>query len=428
MRLLAGWSGTEMIRAGRSNRPVLWMLCVVAAAATFAPQHARAASDQQTGGKRAANAVNVLGQRVFERLDQNHKQNVLVSPLSLGGAMAQLAEGARGETRAALLRLFGWNGDSSRSAVGSAMQTLFAAPLSTTGVTLNMANALWIDQRAHVRASFPELEKRYFGSSTEPIDFSDPSSVGVINAWVARKTQDRIKSVVSDLDPASRLLLTSAFYFQGAWDHPFDPEKTKPGRFTGTDGRFYQVPFMQCFWRMNYLERADYQAVTVHFQGWDYSIVFVLPRENAGKLSAAVMQPGSSVYDSNLYEERSVHLFLPRLKLSSRGDLLGTLKGMAKLPFGERADYGAISPDKLTVGRIARQVTLDLDEKGVAATAATMVDIVLLGERSKPLPPVTLRLDRPFYFFIRNNRTGAIVVMGRVVDPGTRAGQSSGSN
>lgn len=397
-----------------------WGLNIILFAVVVSPVSALAAHGQDAGSISAAHKINSLAQRVIEHLTKGRQRTVLISPLSLGSQVAQLAEGAQGVTRADLLRLMGWPNDMSSSAMGRAMRSLASDEFTGNGVTLQMANALWVDRSAQVRASFSGLEKRYFDAVIKRIDFSDPNSVGSINKWVAQQTHDRIKNIVSDLDPSTRVIMTSALYFRVLWETPFDQAKTKPGRFRSAEGHYFIVPFMHRSAQMEYLARPGYQAVSLPFYGRNYSIVFVVPRDESAKGPDTAIDSGSAVYDPKRYEERKVHLYLPRLKLSSKGSLLRTLRSMAAVPFGDQADYGGISPSKLVIGKLIHQVTLSLDEKGVTVTAGTLSDIVLTGERIHPLPAVTVRIDRPFDFFIRDRATGAIVVIGHVIDPGTR--------
>ena len=55
-----------------------------------------------------------------------------------------------------------------------------------------------------------------------------------------------------------------------------------------------------------------------------------------------------------------------------------------------------------------------MDEEGTEAAAATAV---VVGVTSAPMDPVTLTVDRPFIFLVRDVETGALLFMGRVVDP-----------
>lgn len=55
-----------------------------------------------------------------------------------------------------------------------------------------------------------------------------------------------------------------------------------------------------------------------------------------------------------------------------------------------------------------------MDEAGTEAAAATAVVIGLLG---LPPSPIEVMVDRPFVFLIRDIETGAILFVGRVVDP-----------
>jgi hypothetical protein len=80
--------------------------------------------------------------------------------------------------------------------------------------------------------------------------------------------------------------------------------------------------------------------------------------------------------------------------------------------------------DSLYISKVIHQANIDVDEKGTEASAATAVIDVSTGGGCvggpRPAKEITLRLDHPFLFFVRDLETGAILFMGRVVDPSVR--------
>ena len=66
------------------------------------------------------------------------------------------------------------------------------------------------------------------------------------------------------------------------------------------------------------------------------------------------------------------------------------------------------------ISDVIHQANIDVDEKGTEAAAATAV---VMRATAMPAEPVTLRVDRPFLFALRDVPTGAILFLGRVADP-----------
>ena len=59
-----------------------------------------------------------------------------------------------------------------------------------------------------------------------------------------------------------------------------------------------------------------------------------------------------------------------------------------------------------------------MDEHGTEAAAATALMAVGAGiPEEEPPQPIPFVVDRPFYFFIQEQLTGAVLFMGRVLDP-----------
>jgi len=63
---------------------------------------------------------------------------------------------------------------------------------------------------------------------------------------------------------------------------------------------------------------------------------------------------------------------------------------------------------------VIHKAFVSVDEAGTEAAAATAVVMV---ELAMPEEPVEVTVDRPFIFLIRDIETGAILFVGRVVNP-----------
>jgi serpin B len=113
----------------------------------------------------------------------------------------------------------------------------------------------------------------------------------------------------------------------------------------------------------------------------------------------------------------SVDLTLPRFKIETKSELSSALAtlGMPLAFDQDRADFSGITTqERLYISKVVHQANIAVDEKGTEASAATAV---VMAAMASPAQPVTLHVDRPFLFAVRDTRTGAILFLGRVVDP-----------
>jgi serpin B len=59
-----------------------------------------------------------------------------------------------------------------------------------------------------------------------------------------------------------------------------------------------------------------------------------------------------------------------------------------------------------------------VNEKGTEAAAATEVEVFEVSKMiGEPPPPKVMKIDRPFIYLIRDLDTGAILFVGRVMNP-----------
>ena len=89
------------------------------------------------------------------------------------------------------------------------------------------------------------------------------------------------------------------------------------------------------------------------------------------------------------------------------------------LPFQLGADFSGITDaDRLNIGEVLQDARIDFDEGGTEASVVTVVTMLGRGGSQRPMrQPAVFKADRPFMFLVRENSTGSILFMGRVIDP-----------
>jgi serpin B len=110
-------------------------------------------------------------------------------------------------------------------------------------------------------------------------------------------------------------------------------------------------------------------------------------------------------------------LELPRFSYGSSFDLEEKLTGLGMTDAFDPniADFSGMTGGRdLFISRVLHQAFVAVDEEGTEAAAATAV---IMGPTSIMLPDLTMTVNRPFLFVIRDLGTGQILFLGRVFDP-----------
>ena len=371
--------------------------------------------------------------------------NTFFSPLSIGAALAALLPGARGQTAAELVRVLGLQGTAEDTARSMAELRRILEPRRTeeeswndeteafeTAVRetfrLSLATGLFVEEAYPLHTAFCEALTGAFGAEFFSVTFANPEETADrVNTWVAEKTEDRITDLVSpdSLLPDMRLILANAVYFKARWANQFEEAETRPKPFhllPGAGTGSVEVPMMArqgtfLYWKS---ESSDLEALRVDYEE-SLSMLVVLPAtgrfaEVEAGLSADFLtriQAGA--------EWTLVDLELPRFEMrfeTSLGDVLRELGLQTAFDIAS-ADFGGITPhpDGLFLSEAIHQAWLKVDEHGTEAAAATALVAVGAGIEEEPPRPIPFVVDRPFYFFIQERMTGAVLFMGRVLEP-----------
>jgi serpin B len=368
--------------------------------------------------------------------------NLFFSPHSISTALAMTYAGARGETARQMARTLRFQLDGHRlhAACGALMRDLNARA-DPGAFELRTANALWGQRSEGWLESFTRLIRQDYGAPLREVDFErDPDGAArEINAWVERETRERIRDLVGPgaIGPLTQLVLANAIYFKGDWLTAFSEHATHDAPFRLAGGGEVKARMMfrsGGFW---YVGAVDVQVLEIPYRDGDLSMMILLPRSVDGlpalerwltSRDPALESFGGSASDvlaARRWQRVLVHL--PRFTFTCDFSLAETLAAMGMpLAFDDqRADFSGMNgnANDLFISKVLHKAFVEVTERGTeaAAASAVMMEPACAGPPERREPPV-FRADHPFMFFIRDRRTGAVLFMGRVVNPNAPAG------
>jgi serpin B len=288
---------------------------------------------------------------------------------------------------------------------------------------LQTANRLWGQKGYDFFPEFLKITENNYGAGLKQVDFiqaqAREEARKSINAWVEEQTQSKIQELIKPgiLTVDTRLVLTNAIYFKSAWSHPFPPQQTRDGEFTLANGKKVKAKLMHGSNRTNYLKEEDFEALELPYEEHDLSMIVLLPNNADGlptfekKLTAANLTEWLGKLS-----DHKVDVTLPKFRLTCEfmlNDVLSKM-GMPVAFDSDKADFsGMTTHDRLFISHVVHKAFVYVDEAGTEAAASTAVVM----ERLSNPTPATFRADHPFVYLVRDNRTGSILFLGRVVDP-----------
>lgn len=360
---------------------------------------------------------------LYEHIAQTKEGNVFFSPFSISTALAMTYAGAAGSTADEMGKVlhFPGNEPAFHQGYGAYLKALETA--AAEHIELRIANRLWAEQDYVLKPEYLALNAEAYGSALEKMDFryQHEASRIQINDWVADKTEDRIRDLIPEnvIDPTTRLVLTNAIYFKGAWRDEFDEKLTRDRDFFLTDGSTQQKPFMHRRGQMNYLEQSGYQAIRLPYEGEQHSMVVLLPQKN--QAIADIESQLNADFLERIFRSGSsdVNLALPKFKMTIPISLKNHLQALGmKEAFQPGANFSAMSPSNdLAISEVIHKAFIEIDEQGTEAAAATAVVMMETSSAyEEPRRPIIFVADRPFLFYIVDNATRSILFMGRVME------------
>jgi serpin B len=386
------------------------------------PRIVGTASDAASAGA----AINAFGLELYRRATEPGV-NAVVSPTSIAIALAMARAGARGETASQMDTVLRALGSDDHAAWVSALDQALTGRSGTfpsgvgtpLPVTLRIANAPFAQRDMSLETVFLEALGGRFGAGLRLVDYArDPEAVrALINGWVDEQTERRIPELLGPglVDELTRLVLVNAVYLKAPWFTPFQEAATGPASFTRLDDSSVEVAMMADESVRPFAAGDGWQAVELRYVGGSLAMTVIVPDDL--EAFEASLTPQSIHAIVGALQPALVDLTFPKFGIETKvalADVLAAM-GMPDAFDPDLADFSGITTDEqLYITAVVHQANIDVDEKGTEAAAATAVAV---GATSALPESVTLRVDRPFLFALRDVPTGAVLFLGRVVDP-----------
>lgn len=382
-----------------------------------------------------AEASNELGFNMLRKTTGN----VVLSPYSAERAIGMVLDGANGVTADEIRTALCMPNANNLSKAGLEVEkNMVVVPDNNNDAqdenarfhapefpTVHIDNRIWVEKTYEMLTAYTDKIEAGYRAKPVALDFIHDFETArtTINDDVAKSTNDKITNLLPKgaIDTLTRIVLTNAVYFKGAWHENFNENSTDKAKFHAAGGDV-DVDMMH-----HTKTHAVYQddAVTVFEMAFvgDYSLYVILPNlaENADPASALEnVEATLNAAELRKYMEgarvTTVKLSMPKFRIEYSDSLkkMLTQLGMEKA-FSKQADLSGISGDRdLMVSDIIQKAYIDVNERGAEAAAATAVVMRTKAMIHRPEDPVEITVDHPFVYALVEKMNETALFVGRV--------------
>lgn len=376
-----------------------------------------------------ASAMDLFAADLYGILAKKEQGNLVLSPYSIMVALAMTRAGADGETLEQISEVLRAVEAGDLDAGLNAIEQELAKRSGEydwvdkkVELELVPVNQLWGQRDYPFHDAYLDTLAAQYGAGMRLVDYikATEDARQAINGWVSDQTRERIPELIPQgvLNADTRLVLTNAIYLNAPWMHRFNEQATAAGPFTLLDGSTVEAQMMRLGQELRYAEGRGYEAVELPYVDGSLAMVVVVPDEGRFEEFEAAFSAGALDEAIGMLQPAQVNLSFPKFEFRTPAGLKDSLieMGMPVAFDPDAADFSAMSPDgqNLYIQDVLHEAFISVDEEGTEAAAATAV---VVGRTSAPERIVNLEVDRPFMFFIRDNETGALLFMGRVLEP-----------
>ncbi|XP_043819876.1 pigment epithelium-derived factor [Dromiciops gliroides] len=361
-----------------------------------------------------AAAVSNFGYDLYrQKSSESPTTNVLLSPLSVATALSALSLGADQRTESTIHRALYYDLITNPDIHATYKELL--ALVTASQKNFKSASRIVLERKLRIKSGFvTPLEKSY---GTRPRILTGNSRIDLqeMNNWVQAQTKGKISRSSKDLPSDISILLFSVAHFKGQWVTRFDTRKTSLQDFHLDEDRTVRVPMMsdpKALLRYGLDSDLNCKIAQLPLSG-SMTIIFFLPvkvTQNLTLIEESLTSEFVHDIDRELKTIQAV-LTVPKIKLTYDGEVSETLKQLKLQSLFETPDFSKITGKAIKLTQVEHRSAFEWNEEGAATAPSPSL------QPARLTFPLDYHLNKPFIFVLRDTDTGALLFIGKVLDP-----------
>ncbi|KAE8622269.1 hypothetical protein XENTR_v10005170 [Xenopus tropicalis] len=362
---------------------------------------------------RLASSASNFGYDLYRmQANKNPNSNIIISPLSIATSLSSLSLGGGQRTESLIQRSLYY--DLLNDPEVHATYKDLLASFTSQASGLKSTWRIMLERRLRLRMDFVTQVEKFYGNKPKVLTGSTRLDLQEANDFIQKQTQGKVVKFFKEIPTSVSILLLGTTYLKGQWAYKFNPRETVQREFHLDEQTSVTVPMMSSKnIPVRYGLDSDFNCKIVQLPlTGGVSIMFFLP--NTVTQNLTMIEEGLTsefVHDiDQALQPINLVLSVPKLKLNYEAELKEALQESKLQSLFATPDFSKISSKPLKLSYVVHKATLELNEEG-AETAPKPED------SHRNYFPLEYHLDHPFLFVLRANDNGALLFIGKVMDP-----------
>jgi serpin B len=354
--------------------------------------------------------------KLFKELNEENI-NVFISPASISMALSMLYNGSEGNTKKQIADALYYN-NYDMNYINEQYKNLMGRFSKIDNIDVIISNSMWINKHYEVNDDYINTVNSNYNSAVYNEDFNDKKTVSKINDWIDISTNGLIKKMINKIEPNTIMYLINAIYFNATWENAFKERATKKDNFNNSDGSISNVKMMNQKEGFTYYYDDEINAVRLPYKDGEVSMyAFVTKGENnINEFINDLSKDKLDNYFNSFKYYSNVKVKIPKFKveygIKELKDVLIKM-GIIDAFDPSLANFEQINRESYTTS-VKHKAVIEVDEKGTEAAAATIIEENTKSCQSEEEFKPEFIADKPFFYIIRDDRTGTILFIGIV--------------